>query len=448
MKRLILIGSLVLLMSGAMIGPSTSADDFEILWAIDLPRTTYFIGETVSFNLLAFSSGEPSIPLPSEMALVTIRNQSMAECYAGWFTTDQNGTSPVQWDIPLESSPDNYTIILQPISGGTYTKNFTALFDQDTYWQKRVEFLEDELNRQYEYLNFLFGSNKYLLRQVDILKDRIAIMGVVMFITIMATLVVVIPEWARRSTNFNPKSMSSRVAKLMGFSSTPKVLLSDQHDELAQLKTPEGKKPPRYGLDFHCQFCDPDKLEPMTKFQYEEHLKSHYKTLWNTKARRRNKVYKQLIDEHYQIPEARPPHEKLIEAEKKRDEIVDSIELSRKELRAIAAEKKRYQADMIAEKKRLEKERKKSAKAKKMAKTVKPKKVKPVVKDSPPPMPEVQRKVRRVKHHSAIPVAVSVTDSKTFEFEDDAVPFRKIKASERSPIDDLFDQLSNERVNR
>lgn len=446
MRRLILALSVLLLMSGAMIAQPTEADDFEILWAIELPRDVYFIGETVTFTVTAFTSGEPTIFMPGEMALVTIRNSSYAECYGGWITTNQNGSAPISWDIPLESQADNYTIIVQPIVGMSYIKNFVALFDQDTYWMKRVEFLEDELNRQYEYLNYLFGTNKFLMRQVDILRDRVAIMGVVMFVTIMATLVVVIPEWARRSTNYNPKSVSSRLAKLMGFSSTPKVLLSDQHDELAQLKTPEGKRPPRYGLDYTCPFCDPDKKEPMTKGQYEEHIMSHYRPIWNLTARRRNRVYKELIDDHYKIPEARPPHERLIEAEKKADAIVDSIELSRKELRAIAAEKKKLEAEALAEKKRIEKERRQSAKAMKQTKTVKKKKDKPVVKDSLPSKPEVQRKVRRVKHQSGIPEMALVPPVKPTP---KPLPIRRVReSSNRSAIDDLFDQLSNEKVNR
>jgi hypothetical protein len=176
----------------------------------------------------------------------------------------------------------------------------------------------------------------------------------------------------------------------------------------------------------------------LTKGQYEEHITSHYKRLRGFDARRRNKVYKQLIDEQYQIPEVRTPHEQLIEAEKKEEELVDSIELSRKELRAISAEKKRLESETITEKKRLEKEKKNAAKAFKKAKTAKKKKVEPVVKDSP------SRKVRKIRIPlDETPISgIPERASESFDFEDDAM------ASPKTAIDDLFDRLSNEKVNR
>jgi hypothetical protein len=443
----------MMVMCGVAIALPSQADDFEVLWAIDLPRELYFIGETVSFSVLAYSSGEVSVFLPGEMALVTIRNSSYSEMYAGWITTNINGSCPVSWDIPLESEPSNYTIILQPIVGTLVTKNFIALFDQDTYWQKRVEFLEDELNRQYEYLNYLFGTNKYLLKQVSILKDQVAIAGVVMMITIMATLWVVIPEWAKRSSDPDNKTISGRLARLLGFSNTPKVLLTEQHEELAQLRTPLGRRPPRCGMEHYCEFCDPDKKEPMVKNDYESHLLSHYRRLHGRNARRKNRIYKRLVSEHYEIPELRPPHEQILAAEKKRDEIIDRVELSRKELRAIDAERTKLDKEVRLEKKRLaklekkekkavkplkedkppkkdkpaKKKREKKVKSPKKDKTLKLRRKKPVDNDYPPEVPESQRKVRRIKQHTGIP--------------------KKEAATHPTSIDELYDKLFKEKVN-
>ena len=158
MKKVVLVVSMIAMLGLTMhASPVAEADDFEVLWAINIPREVYFMGETVNFDIVAFAS-EDGVFLPGEMALVTIRNSTFNEMYAGWITTNSNGTCPISWDIPLESEPQNYTIILQPIIGDAYTKNFNSLFDQDIYWQKSVEYLEDELNRQYEYLNYLFWS--------------------------------------------------------------------------------------------------------------------------------------------------------------------------------------------------------------------------------------------------------------------------------------------------
>ena len=451
---------------GVMLAVPTQADEFDVLWAIDLPREVYFIGESVVFGVKAFTSDVEGIFLPGEMALVTIRNGSSTEMFSGWITTNINGTNSISWDIPLESHPDNYTITLDPIVGpaigGAITASFITAFDQDTYWQKRVEFLEDELTTQYEYLNYLFGSNKYLLNQVSVLKDQVAIAGAVMTITILATLWVVIPEWARRSSEPTKKSLSGRLAGLLGLSNTPKVLLTEQHEELAQIKTKEGRRPPRCGLDYVCKLCDPDKKLPMTKNQYDEHLNMHYKRNWSIRAWRRNQLYKDLIDEHYQLPEVRPPHEKILEADRRKDELVESVELSRKELKAIAAEKAKYEDDTKLERERLstlKKEAKRAAKPPKKDKPEKPpKKYKPekppkekrgkrkkdkdevptrkrLLKRNRPPKPEPQRKVRRIKQHSGIPKDEPVKPVRTI-----------LRTQSRTQVDELLDKLLKEKV--
>jgi len=430
MKK-VLVVLCVGLLGVCSVGAFASAEeDFSVMWLVDMPRDIYFIGETITVTLTAYSSQDSTLLVPSEMCLVTIRNESLAEAYSAWFTTDFNGTALVTWDIPLNADVGNYSFVLSPLSGDNIICPFFVLYDENTYWQKRVELLEDELRQQYEYLNYLYANSNYQGRQIDILKDRVMIAGCVMFVTILVSMAVAFPEWARQANAANlKKGVGSKLAKLMGFSNTPQVLLTDFHVELAQLKTPSDKRPLRYGLVHHCSMCDPDNLEPMTKRDYDEHIKSHYKNLWSLRSRRRNNIYKSIIKDHYKLPNIEPEHEKIIRAEKRRYELIDSVESSKKELKAIEAERKQT----IVRDKELKKKFKTEKKASKKKRTLF-RKNEPVLKVSTSSKPVSQQKVREKKPLSAR--IKSVDDART------------VHDASWTQIDDLYEKLSkDERVN-
>lgn len=429
MKKAIAILALVMLIITVPMSADADGEEFEALWLVDMPREVYFIGETMTVTLLAYASTDTTLFLPGEMCLVTIRNQSLAETFSAWLTTNSNGTILVTWDIPLSSDVGNYTLTVAPIMGDNIIKPFIVLYDENTYWQKRVENLEDELNLQYEYLNYLYGTTNYLKRQVQIMKDRMFISGAVMLITILACMWVVLPEWAKRANAPGMKqTVSSTLAKLMGFTNTPKVLLTDQHEELAQLKTPFDRRPPRYGLTEYCSLCDPDKKEPMTKWAYEQHITSHYRRTTNLRAWRRNRVYKQLIRDHYELPEKITDHEKIIRADNRRDELIESVELSKKELKAIESERENLLEKAKQERRESKAEKKAKKQEKKLA--LNPKRKVRVHKPAPIQKAVSTRKVREVKRISGIPAPRM-----------EPVPKRT------TAIDDLFEKLSSEKVN-
>ena len=413
-------------------------DDFSVIWVVNMPREIYFIGETMTVEIYAYASTDPTLFVPGEMALVTIRNESLQESYSSWFTTNTNGTILVQWDIPLEMDTGNYTFVLAPIMAENIVIPFLVLYDENTYWQKRVENLEDELKLQYEYLNYLYSSNNYLNKQVKILKDQVFIAGIIMFVTLMATMWVVIPEWARRANQSEKReNMSSKLAKLMGFSSTPKVLLTEHHEELAQLKTPENKKPPRYGMIHHCSICDPEGKELLTRKAYIEHLEFHTRHVVSLAKWRRERIFKALISDHYKLPVDDLAVEKTVRLDKKKSDLVDSVELAKKELKAMIHEDSRTQKqrdrlrkqyDKKAKKKRAKEEKQLAKQAKKSIE-----KVEPVLKQTTSRKPQVARKLRTEKPISGIP---------------EAVPAKKHAVdAQRTPIDDLFEKLSSEKVN-
>jgi flagellar biosynthesis GTPase FlhF len=329
----------------ALVLPCTTVaadDEFEVIWFMTTPREVYFIGESVTISAMACASTDLTLLVPGEMALLTVRNSSWAETYSVWLTTNSNGTAVCSWDIPLEADTGNYTIILDPVMGDNVVLPFLVLFDENTYWQKRVENLEDELRSQYEYLNYLYGTSNYLKRQVEILKTQVFIAGAVMFITIAATMLVAIPEWARRSNAPDKRdSVSGRFARLLGFTTEPKVLLSPYHEELAQLGPVEGKRSPRFGHDYYCHICDPKKLESMTKEFYEQHMMSHYKWLLRPSKRKSNRTYKDLIQDRYEVPEPGIDHESVLGLLGRRQALLESVDLAKKELKAIAAEERR-----------------------------------------------------------------------------------------------------------
>ena len=450
--------------SGCLLIP-VSADDFEVMWFVNLPRQTFFVGETVTFTITAFASTDPTVHLPGEMAQVTIRNQSMVEVFSAWVTTNQNGSVPVSWEMGLLVDSGNYTIILQPIGGKTITEEFVILYNEETYWKIRVDQLQDEVDQQYEYLNYLFATSNYLKKKVNTLRTQVWVAGIVMMITIMATLSIAIPEWSRRGRiTKGRRSISGSLAKWAGLTNTPKVMQTEHHEEIGQLKNTPYKRPPRHGLEHHCPICDKDEMEPMTANALAEHIKvTHTGGLggWQgVRAWRRNRIYKSIIKEDYKVPEEPEIIDAVQPLEIRRQELIDRAEASdggpeiediRNEMLEVEAERKINKPEKVKKSKKDKKikppkirrrDRPKKVKEPKPEKEPKPKKQKvkkpkrarrklpsrkQLLKETLPPNPLPQRKVRRLKHISGIP---SETPTKPHS----------------NNIDDLFEKLSKEQV--
>ena len=427
-KAVVILCISMLSVSGLALVP-VSADDFEVKWIMDFPRPTYFIGETVTFKVSAFATSDITVFLPGEMAMVTIENESKVEAYSAWVTTGTNGSAIVNWDTGLEISSGNYTIILQPIGGAPITKEISVLYNEETYWKIRVDQLRDELERQYEYLNYLFATSNYLKDQVNKLRSQVVVAGVVMIITILIVLFNVIPDWARRAGASKSKfGFAAGLAKMAGFSNTPKVLQTEQHEELAQLKPNECKSPPRHGLEHYCPSCDKERKEPMTAIALAEHIESYHGNTPGgmpfSRARRREKVYRTLIKEDYKKPVEPKVVAGVQPLEIRRQELIDEA-LVIEEEREKAAPKKVKKDKKLKLPKVRRRDRPKKEKRQKRRKA-QPEKV--VLNDSPPPKAESQQKVRRIKQHTGVP----------------SEPVETAEQSSADAIDELYEKLKKE----
>ncbi|MFH0848666.1 MAG: hypothetical protein V1857_04115, partial [archaeon] len=173
--------------------------EFETMWAIDLPRVTYFIGESVTFTVVAFASTDPTLMLPDQMAKITIRNDSLAEVYEAWITTNVNGSAPVTWESGLEAEAGNYTIILDDLKGEKVVQHFMLLFNEETFWQVKVGLVERELESQYQYINYLFSFQKYQQKRIDELHRLVMTSFIALFMTLFIALWTWFPELAKRA---------------------------------------------------------------------------------------------------------------------------------------------------------------------------------------------------------------------------------------------------------
>ena len=147
-------------------------------------------------------------------------------------------------------------------------------------------------------------------------------------------------------------------------------------------------------------------------------------------------IFKALISDHYKLPVDDLAVEKTVRLDKKKSDLVDSVELAKKELKAIHEDSRtqkqrdrlRKQYDKKAKKKRAKEEKQLAKQAKKSIE-----KVEPVLKQTTSRKPQVARKLRTEKPISGIP---------------EAMPAKKHAVdARRTPIDDLFDKLSSEKVN-
>jgi hypothetical protein len=241
------------------------------MWAMDLPRVTYFIGESVTFTVVAFASTDPTLMLPDQMAKITIRNDSLAEVYEAWITTNVNGSAPVTWDSGLEAAAGNYTIILDDLKGEKVVEHFMLLFNEETYWQTRVDLIQKELDANYGYINYLFSYQKFLEKKVMAMERQLKIFGALTFITVICGIYVAMHEAAMsRRTSSGLMSYPGKFMELMGFRHKPIVELD--HEIIADVQIPLAKRVPIYGHVHCCPICDPNKTQPMTEGMLRDHL--------------------------------------------------------------------------------------------------------------------------------------------------------------------------------
>ncbi len=401
--------------------------EFETMWAMDLPRVTYFIGESVTFTVVAFASTDPTLMLPDQMAKITIRNDSLAEVYEAWITTNVNGSAPVTWDSGLEAVAGNYTIILDDLKGEKVVEHFMLLFNEETYWQVKVGLIEKELQAQYGYLTYLFAYNKFLEKKVVEMERKMTIFGILAFVTVMCALYVGMHELSgsKRSTS-GLMSYPGKVAEILGFRSRPIVELD--HEEIANLEIPENKMPPIYGHDFFCPVCDPSKLHPLTEGMLRDHLWAKHDRLHlkkdSIKAKWRARVTKSAVKAKEKVHEPIKPAFASVEKyqeewaeEKTKEHFQARLDLINKQRR----EKTVSKADVMAKISQLKEE----------LREVNEKKS--VYKETSTPKPKSPRKVRMGKQLSGIPKVPEIFPAE--------IP------SSKTLIDELFEKLNNEKVN-
>jgi len=431
-KKLIILTALMLATSYqglVVLDASAGPGDFTTMWVINLPRATYFIGESVTFTVVAFASSDPSILLPDQMAKITIRNSSMAQVYEAWVTTNVNGSAPVTWESGLDAYAGNYTIILDDLSGKKVIAEFMLLYNEETFWQTKVDLLEREVESQYSYINYLFSVQKYQQKKLREIERKMTIFGGLAFVTVMCALYVGMHEVAMsRRTSTGIMSLPGKALDLI-FRKNPIEL---EHEIIADARVPFEKRVPVYGHDHFCPVCDPDKKQPMTENMLRDHLwavhdRLHLKTdsiLAKWRARKAKSIAKAQKKANEPIEPAFATVEKYQEEwaeENIKQKFQARLNLIKNDLR----KKKITQAEAKAKVAQLREDLKKANAAKATTE---------VLKQTTAPKPEVARKARTERLHLAIPKASDENPTK--------IP------DSRTAIDELFDKLSNEKVNR
>ena len=461
-KKLIILTALMLVTSYqglVVLDASAGPGDFTTMWVINLPRATYFIGESVTFTVVAFASSDPSILLPDQMAKITIRNSSMAQVYEAWVTTNVNGSAPVTWESGLDAYAGNYTIILDDLSGKKVIAEFMLLYNEETFWQTKVDLLEREIQSQYSYLNYIFSFQKYQERRLNRAIKQLEITMFAMFMVLFLALWTWFPELAKRARS--GKGIYDQIGRGLaaaGITSEPRIYLD--HEEVSQVSVPPDKAAPRFNVEFYCEICDPQHQNKMILQQYEDHVFMHDKhflrgSFWRAWRREKARKSEKKSDEPEKLPE--PTYAPVIEYKEhwNHSKKKKTLMLRAKALKKLHANKKidsktlRIQLDKVwAELEEL----KKSS----------PKKPEGVLKVSNAPKPQKTRTLQTRTLISGIPEKPIESDSepctecealggtelsekgrtrleKAVQNTDRPIP--------RTKIDELFDELSREKVN-
>lgn len=275
---------------------------FQVQWAIFIPMNTYFLGETVSFRVEAYASTNPDLKIPDQYAHVMIRNESHLEVWDTWIATDTNGSAWIEWETELEYDLGNYSVYLEDGFGFITMTSVVLLFDENTYWQKRLSDLQEQIDVQNDYLNYLFEKDTWVTRKLNTALKNQIVLGIGFFICFLATFWVFCREWVRCNAMDIRKRMGfgGALASLMGVTNVPKCQLTGDHEEVANLLTPPDRAPLRYGRDWHCPACDPKKLLPMTERAYELHMQDfHERKLSGLRAYFKKRGFKKLLSEVY-----------------------------------------------------------------------------------------------------------------------------------------------------
>lgn len=457
-KKVIVLSVLVLVttyqgyvLSEALAGPN----DFQTMWLIELPRQTYFIGESVTFTIVAFASTDPTLMLPDQMAQITIRNSSMAEVYSTWITTNVNGSAPVTWESGLQAVAGNYTIILDDLKGDKVIAEFMLLYNEETFWQTRVGLLERSIDAQYGYVNYLFAYQNYLRKRMD----RITQLVYVTFVLILGVLLMALwtwfPELARRvRVGRGVYEQLGKGLAALGITSEPRIYLD--HEEVSQVSVPPDKAAPRFNAEHYCKICDPQHENKMTLQQFEDHVfmhDQHYmnRGFWRARRREKARETEKEADKPEKLPEPKyaPVEEYKVHWDySKRRKL---LRLRMKALKKLYAKKK---IDAKTLKVELEKVRVELESIKKSS----PKPSKLLYKETSAPKVEPPRKVRMEKHISGIPKKPIILDNNPLSIasylEDhpdidlDEKPKMLFKTNRpKTAIDELFEKLIHEKVN-
>jgi cell division protein FtsL len=174
----------------------------------------------------------------------------------------------------------------------------------------------------------------------------------------------------------------------------------------------------------------------MTRKAYIAHLDYHTRPIVSYAKWRRERIYKAIISDHYKVPTDDLESDKTARLDRKKHDLVDSMEISVKELKAINEDSRtQQQRDKLAEQQARQDEKKRAKEEKKRLKLERKSLEKngQVLKQKTARKPPVMRKVRMEKHVSGIPEA--------------RIENRPNMNRQRTAIDDLFDKLSNEKVN-
>ena len=309
---------LVCLLLTALILPvapvGASSGEFQIQWAVHMPRQTYFIGEMVNFTATATTSSSPFLKIPNEYANVRIVNQTGADIFDWQAMTDSNGTAYFYWNSSVDQQPGNYSVILTDSYGNIVSGNFTLLFNQDTYNQGRLDQLQREIDARDQYLNILFSRDFWLVNQVQALNQ----MAYVDFGVVFLTFLLILSMWfSNRAQKANlPENRDKTWAKgfkMLGFSSTPPSRLTDKQPLVAAYVSPQELRPPRIGMTEFCDKCDPEHKKPMTKARLEQHKLMHEKLYLGIDGWRRKRAAKRIMRAAY----PRPKKEYIFEQDKK-----------------------------------------------------------------------------------------------------------------------------------
>jgi hypothetical protein len=446
-KKLIVLSALMLMTTyqGFVVSDALAADGgFTTMWAIDLPRGTYFIGESVTFTVIAFASTDVTLMLPDQMAKITIRNESMAEVYDAWVTTNANGSAPVTWETGLEATTGNYTIILDDLKGTKVIGNFVLLYNEETFWQTRVDLIEKELQSQYNYINYLFSYNKFLEQRVRWIDQQFKLLWAMSFVTIMCGVYVAMHEFAMSGRSSSGiMSYPGKLLELLGFRKKPIVELD--HEIIADAKVPPHKRVPIYGHTHFCPICDPEKLQPMTESMLRDHLWAKHDRLHLKKdsisAKWRARKHEKAVKVRMKAEE--PPKPAFASVEKYQQEWTEEVTRERFQTRLNLVK-------MRLKKKLITSDQARTEISKIRADLESAKKKTLVFKETSAPKVESPRKVRTEKQLSGIPKKPIILDNNPLSiasYLEDHPDSELDREPKKTAIDELFEKLNHEKVN-